>query len=170
MNICILVFNGYSQGIELPNHRIDACLFLLIENIASFPVWFYHFTFPPTVDINFVILINVIYLCDFIYILLMTNCIEHIIICSLTFGYLFVWRVYSNLLPIFWGFFFLLMICSHSIYSLWDECNDAVVWAFFGIAFLWDWSEDWSFPVPWPLLSFPNFLAYWMQHFHSIIF
>ena len=86
MNICILVFNGYSQGIELPNHRIDACLFLLIENIASFPVWFYHFTFLPTVDINFVILINVIYLCDFIYILLMTNCIEHIIICSLTFG------------------------------------------------------------------------------------
>ena len=23
----------------------------------------------------------------------------------------------------------------------------AVVWAFFGIAFLWDWSENWSFPV-----------------------
>ena len=23
--------------------------------------------------------------------------------------------------------------------SMWDECNCAVVWAFFGIAFLWDW-------------------------------
>ena len=54
--------------------------------------------------------------------------------------------------------------------SLWDECNCAVVWTFFGIAFLWDWNENWSFPVLWPLLSFPNLLAYWVQHFHSIIF
>ena len=52
----------------------------------------------------------------------------------------------------------------------WDECNCAVVWAFFGIAFHWDWNENWPFPVLWPLLSFPNVLAYWVQHFHSIIF
>ena len=31
-----------------------------------------------------------------------------------------------------------------------------VVWAFFGIAFLWDQNENWPFPVLWPLLSFPN--------------
>ena len=37
--------------------------------------------------------------------------------------------------------------------SLWDECNCAVVWTFFGIAFLWDWNENWPFPVLWPLLS-----------------
>ena len=54
--------------------------------------------------------------------------------------------------------------------SLWDECKCEVVSAFFGIAFLWDWHEDWAFPVLWPLLSFPNLLAYWVQHFHSIIF
>ena len=54
--------------------------------------------------------------------------------------------------------------------SMWDECNCAVVWAFFGIAFLWAWNENWPFPVLWPLLSFPNLLAYWVQHFHSIIF
>ena len=54
--------------------------------------------------------------------------------------------------------------------SMWDECNCAVVWSFFGIAFLWDWNENWPFPVLWPLLSFPNLLAYWVQHFHSIIF
>ena len=54
--------------------------------------------------------------------------------------------------------------------SMWDECNCVVVWAFFGIAFLWDWNENWSFPVLWPLLSFPNLLAYWVQHLHSIIF
>ena len=46
----------------------------------------------------------------------------------------------------------------------------AVVWPFFGIAFLWDWTENWLFPVLSPLLSFPNFLAYWVQHFYSIIF
>ena len=58
----------------------------------------------------------------------------------------------------------------HYFTSMWDECNCEVVWAFFGIAFLWDWNENWPFPVLWPLLSFPNFLAYWMQHFHNIIF
>ena len=31
--------------------------------------------------------------------------------------------------------------------SVWDECNCAVVWSFFVIAFLWDWNENWSFPV-----------------------
>ena len=56
----------------------------------------------------------------------------------------------------------------HYFASMWDECN--CVWAFFGIAFLWDWNENWPFPVLWPLLSFPNMLTYWVQHFHSIIF
>ena len=45
-----------------------------------------------------------------------------------------------------------------------------VVWAFFGIAFLWDWNENWPFPVLWPLLSFRNLLTYWVQPFHSIMF
>ena len=54
--------------------------------------------------------------------------------------------------------------------SVWDVCNCAVVRAFFGIAFLWDSNENRPLPVMWPLLSFPNFLAYWVQHFHSIIF
>ena len=58
----------------------------------------------------------------------------------------------------------------HHFPSMWDECNCVVVWAFFGIAFLWDWNENWPFPVLWPLLSFPNLLVYWVQHFHSIIF
>ena len=54
--------------------------------------------------------------------------------------------------------------------SMWDECNCAVVGEFFGIAFLWDWNENWPFPVLRPLLSFENLLAYWVHHFHSIIF
>ena len=44
----------------------------------------------------------------------------------------------------------------HYFASMWDECNCAVVWAFFGIAFLWDWNENWPSPVLWPLLSFQN--------------
>ena len=52
----------------------------------------------------------------------------------------------------------------HYFTSVWDECNCVGVWAFFGIAFLWDWNENSPFPVLWPLLSFPNLLAYWGQH------
>ena len=58
----------------------------------------------------------------------------------------------------------------HYFTGVWDERNCVVIWAFFGIAFLWDWNENWSFPVLWPLLSFPNLLAHWVQHFHSITF
>ena len=35
----------------------------------------------------------------------------------------------------------------HYFASVWDECNCVVVWTFFGIAFLWDWNENWPFPV-----------------------
>ena len=58
----------------------------------------------------------------------------------------------------------------HYFSSVWDECNCMVVWAFFGIAFLWDWNENWPFPVLWPLLSFPNVLVYGVRHLHRIIF
>ena len=56
----------------------------------------------------------------------------------------------------------------HYFAFVWDEYDHVVVWAFFGIAFLWDWNENCLFPVLWPLLSFPNLLAYWVQHFNSI--
>ena len=52
----------------------------------------------------------------------------------------------------------------HYFASVWDECNCVVVWTFFGIAFPWDWKENWSFPVLWPLLGFPNLVVYWVQH------
>ena len=45
----------------------------------------------------------------------------------------------------------------HYFTSVWDECNCAVLGAFFGIAFLWDWNENWPFLVLWPLTSFPYF-------------
>ena len=54
--------------------------------------------------------------------------------------------------------------------SMWDECNCVKVWTFIGIALVWDWNENCPFSVVWPLLSYPNLLAYWVQHFHRIIF
>ena len=48
----------------------------------------------------------------------------------------------------------------HYLSSMWNECNCVVVRTFFGTAFLWDWNENWPFPLPWPLLSFPNLLTY----------
>ena len=35
----------------------------------------------------------------------------------------------------------------HYFTSVWDECNYAIVWAFFGISFLRDWNENWLYPV-----------------------
>ena len=68
----------------------------------------------------------------------------------------------------------------HYFASVREECNCVVIWVLFGIAFLWDWNwpnsfhffgnENWPFPVLWPLMSFPDLLGYWVQHFHSIIF
>ena len=91
-------------------------------------------------------------------------------------------RVFSNesalhiRWPKYWSFMVHVLLkpglenFEHYFTSVWDACNCVVVWAFFGIAFLWDWNENWHFPVLWSLLSFPNLLAYWVQHFHSIIF
>ena len=45
-----------------------------------------------------------------------------------------------------------------------------VLWTLFGVAFLWDWNKNWPFPVLWPLLSFPNFLAYWVHTFTASSF
>ena len=52
----------------------------------------------------------------------------------------------------------------HYFVSMWDEYKCAVVWTFFVIASLWDWNENWPFPVLWPLWSFPKhvFLLYWL--------
>ena len=77
---------------------------------------------------------------------------------------------FSSLFMVSFSYLNIFKIVEHYFTSMWDEYNCVVIWAFFGIAFLWDLNENWTFPVVWPLLSFPNLLAYWVQHFHSIIF
>ena len=93
--------------------------------------------------------------------------VGHLISCSSAFSKssLNIWKfsVHILLKPSLENF-------EHYFTSVWDECNSVVVWTFFGIAFLWDCNENWPFPVLWPLLSFPDLLAYWVQHFHSITF
>ena len=54
--------------------------------------------------------------------------------------------------------------------SMWNESNCMIVWAFLGIALLWDWNENGPFSVVWPLLSFPYLLIYCVQHLIVIIF
>ena len=38
---------------------------------------------------------------------------------------------------------------SLSLASMWNECSCAVIWAFFGIAFLLDCNENWPSPALW---------------------
>ena len=57
----------------------------------------------------------------------------------------------------------------HYFATVWDECNCAVVWTFFGIAFLWDWNEN-SFFSPVTTAEFSKFTgilsaAVSQQHF-----
>ena len=82
---------------------------------------------------------------------------------SKTSSYIWMFLVHKLLKPSLNDF-------EHCLANMWNECNCAVVWTFFGFAPLWDWNENWPFPVLWPLLSFPNLLAYWVQYFNSIIF
>ena len=58
----------------------------------------------------------------------------------------------------------------HNLTSMGNECSCLVVWTFFGIALPWDWNENWPFPILWPLLTFPNLLAFSVQDFNSINF
>ena len=53
--------------------------------------------------------------------------------------------------------------------NVWGEHNFVIVWTFFGVSLLWDWNENWPFPVLWPLLSLPNLLSYWVRHVNGII-
>ena len=61
----------------------------------------------------------------------------------------------------------------HYFASMWDECNCAVVWAFFGIAVLWDWNENWPFPDLVATAEFSKFVdilsAALLQH-HLLVF
>ena len=60
------------------------------------------------------------------------------------------------------------MILSTTLLAQTNTVASIIVWTFFDIALLWDWNENGPFPFWWPLMSFPNLLTYWVQHFNSL--
>ena len=59
----------------------------------------------------------------------------------------------------------------HYFASVWNECNCAVVWTFFGIAFPWNWNENWPFPALWLVIAgFSKFASILSAAPNSIIF
>ena len=56
--------------------------------------------------------------------------------------------------------------------SMWNECIFAIIWAFFGIVFLWNWNENWPFPALWPLLysKFAGILSAALSQHHLLGF
>ena len=57
----------------------------------------------------------------------------------------------------------------HEFASVWDECNCAVVWTFFGITFFGIGMKTDFFQSSGHCWVFSNLLTYWVQHFNSII-
>ena len=58
----------------------------------------------------------------------------------------------------------------HNLTSMQNKGNCMVVCTFFGTVLLWDWNENWPFPVLWSLLSFTIFLTCWVQHLRASSF
>ena len=48
----------------------------------------------------------------------------------------------------------------HHFASMCNKCNCAVVWAFCGIAFLWDWNENWPFLFTSTLIFVISFICF----------
>ena len=93
--------------------------------------------------------------------------VGNLISCSSAFSKssLYIWKfsIHTLLKPSLKHF-------EHNLTSMWNKFDYTVVSTFFGTAILWDWNENWPFPVLGPLLNFPNLLTYRVQHFNRIIF
>ena len=50
-----------------------------------------------------------------------------------------------------------LMDFRQNLAGMWNEYNYTVIWTFFGIAFLWDWNENWPFSSPVVTAEFSKF-------------
>ena len=71
---------------------------------------------------------------------------------------LYIWKFLVHILlkPRLKGF-------EHNLASMWNESNCRVIWTFFGLAFLWDWNENWPFPILWPLMRWLYGITYSMD-------
>ena len=156
---------------SISNHCFLTCLEVSWE--ADKVVWYYHLfnNFPQLVVIHTVKGFHTVHEADvsleFPSFLCDSVDVGNLIPGSSAFSKpsLYIWKFWVHILlkPGLKGF-------EHNLISTWNEHNYPVVWTSFDSALLWDWNENWPFPVLWPLLSFSNLLAYGVQHFHSIIF
>ena len=78
-----------------------------------------------------------------------------------------IWTSWSSQFIYCWSLAWRILSVTLLVYEM-----SAIVWKFehsLALPFLGIGMKT-PFPVLWPLLSFPSLLAYWVQHFHSIIF
>ena len=71
-----------------------------------------------------------------------------------------IWKFMVHVLLKFWLGRFWTLLCKC---VRWVQLCLNILWHCLSLGLEWKL-------VLWPLLSFPNLLAYWVQHFHSIIF
>ena len=57
----------------------------------------------------------------------------------------------------------------HCFASKWDVCSCAVVWIFFGIAFLWDWGEGNGNPLQYSCLENSDRILVWRWAWWTIV-
>ena len=175
-NICTY-FLIWNQSVSYSMSSSNCCFLTCIQisQEAGQVVWYSHLlkNFPQFVVIHTVKVFGIVNKAE-VDVFLELSCffdyptdVGNLISCSSAFSKssLNTWKFMVHILlkPVLENF-------EHYFASVWYECNCVIVWTFFGIAFLWDWNENWPFPVLWLLLSFPNLLAYWVQPFQSIIF
>ena len=145
------------------------CCFLTCTQVyqeAGKVVWYYHLCkiFPQFVVIHIVIGFSVVneaevgVFLEFSYVLYDPMNVSNLTSGSSAFSKssLYIWNfsVPIVLKPSLKDF-------EYDLASVWNQCNCTVVWATFGIAFLWDWNENWTFPgiflvVLWLRLCAPN--------------
>ena len=74
----------------------------------------------------------------------------------------------NHFIKIIWTWVYGYLFCYKNVQfkSPWDtsknglKCIQCNYSPYFGTHFLWDWNENWPFPIPWPLVSFPDLLAF----------
>ena len=168
---------SYLEQVCCPLSSSNCCFLTCIQIFqeASQVVWYSHLSnnFPQFVVIHTVKGFGIVnetevevfleFLCFFYDPMDVGNLISGFSVFSKSTLYIWTFSVHILLKPNLQDF-------EHYLARTWNECNFLAVWTFFGSALLWDWNENWPFPVLWPLLSFPNLLAYWVKQFNSIIF
>ena len=167
------------------NRSVVVCLLLTIASCPAYRlqvsqktskvVWYFHFfkNFPQFVVIHTAKAFSIVKETevDFFFNSIAVSIIRQMLviwslsICSSVFSkssfYIWKFLVHLMLKPSLKDF-------EHFLANMLNECTLAVniLW----LCPAWYRNENWPLPVLWPLLTFPNLLAYLVQQFNNIIF